>query len=160
MKRTALNAGYLGTLLNWHVITIYYLIRSAFLHDIGKSHNAIRHLNFVNNLDPYEKLLFRKHTLYGKDMLYLMGYQVEGDIAFYHHERIDGSGYQKIHINWPMAELVSLADTYTALTEVRHGRGKISPSVSVKMIQAGECGPFREMYLNALRNCYEQELLC
>jgi HD-GYP domain-containing protein (c-di-GMP phosphodiesterase class II) len=160
LKRTALNAGYLGTSLNWHFLTIYYLMRAALLHDIGKSHSAIRQLNLMHNLDPYNKGLFRKHIFYGKDMLDHLGYPVEGNIAFRHHERIDGSGYQHIKLNWPMAELVSLSDAYTALTENRKGRDKFSPSESVRMISTGECGPFRGMYLNALRNCYENKLLC
>ena len=160
LKRTALNAGYLGTSLNWHFLTVYYLMRAALLHDIGKIHSAIRQLNFMNNLDPHNKGLFRKHIFYGKNILDHLGYPVEGNIAFQHHERIDGSGYQHIKLNWPMAELVSLSDTYSALTEVRRGRDKFSPSESVRMIHARECGPFREKYLNALHHCYENKLLC
>lgn len=160
LKRTALNAGYLGKSLNWHVLTIYYLMRSALFHDIGKSHNTIRHLNAIHNLDPHNKGPLRKHIFYGKEILYQMEYRVEGDIALHHHERIDGSGYQHIKLDWPMAELVSLSDAYTALTEDRYRRSQFSPSESVRMIHAGECGPFREMYLKALRNCYEKNLLC
>ncbi len=160
LKRTALNAGYLGMSLNWHFLTIYYLMRSALLHDIGKSHSDLRRLNFEHKLNPQNKDLARKHIFYGKDILDHIGYHVEGNIALQHHERIDGSGYQHIKINWPMAELVGLSDAYSALTEDRSGRYKFSPSESVSMITAGECGPFRGVYLKALRNCYEHNLLC
>jgi putative nucleotidyltransferase with HDIG domain len=160
LKRTALNAGYLGTSLNWHFLTVYYLMRAALLHDIGKSHNAIQRLNCIPHLDPSQKDVLRQHTFYGKELLNRMGYPVEGEIACYHHERIDGSGYQHIHVNWPMAEIVALADAYTALTEDRGGRPKCSPSEAVSLIRAGECGPFRGTYLNALQNSYERKLLC
>ncbi|GAK60281.1 metal dependent phosphohydrolase [Candidatus Vecturithrix granuli] len=160
LKRTALNAGYLGKKLHWHFLTVYYLMRAALLHDIGKSHAAIRHLAGQHHLPPHHKQLVRQHTVYGKEMLEQLGYQVEGKIAFQHHERIDGSGYQRIQLNWPMAELVALSDAYTALTEPRYGRSQFSSCDSVQMIRAGECGPFRGMYVTTLQQCYEHKLLC
>lgn len=161
LMRTALNAGYLGMSLNWHFLTIYYLMRSALLHDIGKSHYAIRHLNEIHQpLDTQKKLVFREHTVYGKEILSQMGYPVEADIALHHHERVDGSGYRNIKLNWQMAEVVALSDVYSALTEERNGREQFSPAESVDMIHAGKCGAFRDTHIDVLRHCQKSELLC
>ena len=160
LKRTALNAGYLGQQLDWHFLTVYYAMRAALLHDIGKSHAAIRHLAGQHYLAPHHKQLVRQHTRYGKEILDQLGYEVEGKIALQHHERIDGSGYQKIKLNWHIAELVALSDAYTALTEDRYGRSQFSSSDSVQMIRAGECGPFRGMHVTALQQCHDHKQLC
>lgn len=160
LKRTALNAGYLGQQLNWHFLTVYYAMRAALLHDIGKHHVAIRHLASQHHLQPQQKQLVRQHTIYGQEILNHLGYQVEGKIALQHHERVDGSGYQQIKLNWPIAELVALSDSYTALTEDRYGRSPFSSSDSVQMIRAGECGPFRGGHVRALQQCHDHKLLC
>ena len=160
LQRTSLNAGYLGMSLNWHEITVYYAMRAALLHDVGKLHPAIRHLNCEQALDAHTKRLFRGHVNYGRILLSQMGYCVEGNIAFHHHERIDGTGYHKIPLKWPMAELVGLSDAYTALTEDRGHRESFSPAQAIEMIRAGECGRFREAYVDTLQHCYEQHLLC
>lgn len=159
LKRTALNAGYLGQQLSWHFLTVYYVMRAALLHDIGKSHTAIRHLAGQQCLAPQHKQLVRQHTRYGQEILDQLGYQVEGKVALQHHERIDGSGYQKIKLNWHIAELVALSDAYTALTEDRYGRLQFSSSNSVQMIRAGECGPFRGIHVSALQQCHDHKLL-
>lgn len=160
LKRTALNAGYLGQQLNWHFLTVYYAMRAALLHDIGKNHAAIRDLVGQSQLAPQHKYLVRQHTLFGQEILNQLGYQVEGQIALQHHERMDGSGYQRIKLDWPMAELVAVSDVYTALTEERYGRARFSSFDSVQMIRAGECGPFRGMYMTALQQCHDHKLLC
>ena len=159
LTRTALNAGSLGAHLQWHPLTNYYLMRAALLHDIGKSHPEIRRLQSHTQLDSQKKTQLRQHTEYGREMLQKLGYAVEGEVAFQHHERVDGDGYHKIPIDWPMAELVSLADVYSALNEARNHRPEFSPGEALGMIRAGKCGRFRPQYLQALQACHEQNRL-
>ena len=159
LTRTALNAGSLGMQLEWHPLTVYYLMRAGLLHDIGKSHPSICDLQVQYPLDSREKTRLRQHTVYGQTMLRELGYTVEGDIAFQHHERVDGKGYHNISIDWPMAELVSLADVYSALSEARNHRPEFSSCEALNMIQTGECGCFRPQYLRALQTCHERNHL-
>ncbi len=159
LTRTALNAGELGMRLDWHLLTRYYLMRAALLHDIGKSHPNIRRESLLP-IAPHQKQILRQHTDYGKEMLIRLGYAMEAEIAYLHHERPDGAGYHHIPLQWPMVEVVALADVYSALTEDRNHRPKLSTEKAVATILAGECGAFREPYLRALQACHEDRCLC
>lgn len=159
LRRTALNAGVLGSRLRWHDLTLYYLIRAALLHDIGKSHPSLQQFN-RSPVAPQQKQMLRQHTDYGKEILTRLGYGMEADIAYLHHDRPDGTGYHQISLEWPMAEVVALADAYSALTENRSHRPKMPTAAAISTILSGECGAFREPYLRALQACHEDYCLC
>lgn len=159
LKRTALNAGMLGMRLRWHDLTLYYLIRAALLHDIGKSHHAIRRVSLLP-IASQQKHLLRQHTEFGKERLLRLGYAMEAEIAYLHHDRPDSAGYHHIPLEWPMAEVVALADVYSALTEDRNHRPKMAAAEAISIILSGGCGAFREPYLRALQACHEHRCLC
>ncbi len=106
------------------------LYRSSPLHDIGKVGIPDAILRKPGRLTPAEFEVMKQHTTIGADALE-QAMQLTGcgsflamavEIARYHHERIDGTGYpcglRGDEIPLP-ARIVALADVYDALTSVR-----------------------------------------
>lgn len=102
------------------------------LHDVGKTRIPDQVLNKPGALTPGEFDIMRQHTTHGRDILMgtsrSLGTAV--DVAFSHHERLDGSGYprglraQQIPY---FAKIIALVDTYDAITSNRvYDRGRAS----------------------------------
>ncbi len=70
------------------------LVRSALLHDIGKSRIPVEILNKPGRLTPEELRLMQRHPDIGADMLRAQGAFEDTviDVVQHHHERIDGKG--------------------------------------------------------------------
>lgn len=140
--------------------------KSAPLHDIGKVGVPDAILLKPGKLSDEEFELIKKHPVYGGDALAIaesrLGFNsflsMAKDIAYYHHERWDGTGYpfgiSGIEIPWA-ARLMAVADLYDALTskrpykepwshddacaEIRRGRGtRFDPDVVDAFIRAEE----------------------
>jgi len=107
--------------------TILMLFKSAPLHDIGKVGIPDRILLKPGRFTPEEFEIMKAHTTLGRDAIEhaekQLGLQVEfltlaKEIAYYHQEKWDGSGYptgisgDDIPIS---ARLMALADVYDAL---------------------------------------------
>lgn len=105
---------------------------SALLHDIGKMRLPKDILHKAGPLNPQEQETFEKHPIYGRDLLL----QQEGiyhgavDVAYAHHELLDGSGYpRKIKAAGisDFTRIVTICDQYDALTSDRPAsKGKSS----------------------------------
>jgi PAS domain S-box-containing protein len=106
------------------------IFRSSILHDIGKVGVPDAILLKPERLTPEEFEVIKRHTLLGGDALNDIDSKIEGvsfltlgkEIAYYHHEKWDGSGYPKglSDDNIPLsARFVALADVYDALTTKR-----------------------------------------
>ena len=104
----------------------------ALLHDIGKVMVDENILQKPTNLSINEYNEVKRHTFYGYEILK----KSEGippiacDIALYHHERTDGSGYPynlKNSVIPLQARIVAIADVYDALTTDRIYRKKMYP---------------------------------
>jgi HD-GYP domain-containing protein (c-di-GMP phosphodiesterase class II) len=102
------------------------------LHDIGKLTIPDRILLKPGKLDEREYAEMKNHTANGRDIIdrLLENYGLEGiehvemmrNIAMYHHEAIDGSGYpeQLSQADIPVeARIVTVADVFDALTSER-----------------------------------------
>jgi putative two-component system response regulator len=103
---------------------------AARLHDIGKMAVPERILLTSEELKNAERELMRQHTIFGAELLAKSNIEklrLAEEIALYHHEWWDGSGYPKglagkripVH-----ARIVALADMFDALT---HGRPYAEP---------------------------------
>ena len=99
------------------------LEREALLHDIGKIGVPDIILNKPNKLNEYEYMAIREHTIIGKQIVDgLEDMKYVGDVAMYHHERYDGTGYPRglkgedipLH-----ARIVAIADAYDAMHSER-----------------------------------------
>lgn len=115
------------------------IIKTALLHDIGKAHIPIDLLNKKEELCSEELKLIQNHAIYGyniiKDIVSL-----DSDVklgVLLHHERVDGSGYpykysgKQLNIN---SKIVSIADTYDALTSDRVYRDKCTPFMALNIL--------------------------
>ncbi|PTB95233.1 phosphohydrolase [Marinobacter sp. B9-2] len=102
------------------------------LHDVGKTRIPDEILNKPGALTPKEFDLMRHHTTHGRTIL--MGtsnsLNTAVDVAFSHHERMDGSGYPRgLHAQQIpyFAKIIGLVDTYDAITSNRvYDKGRAS----------------------------------
>ncbi len=96
---------------------------STILHDVGKIHIPDSILRKQGSFTDEERKEIEKHSLYGKLILGTgRFFQMAADIALWHHENWDGTGYpdglkgEAIPI---CARIVRLADTYDAMVTKR-----------------------------------------
>jgi len=103
---------------------IQNLALCGLLHDVGKTRIPNEILNKPGRLTDDEFAIMRNHAVHGRTILISTGapLQTAIDVAFSHHERIDGMGYprrlpaEKIPY---FAKIISLVDTYDAITSKR-----------------------------------------
>jgi HD-GYP domain-containing protein (c-di-GMP phosphodiesterase class II) len=111
---------------------IEHIFLFAPLHDIGKIAIPDEILRKPGTLDDAERTIMRSHTAKGREIIDVMlnNFGLDGlehidmlrNIAFYHHEAMNGSGYPKglrgedIPIE---ARIVAVADIFDALTSRR-----------------------------------------
>lgn len=101
------------------------LYTAAPMHDIGKIAIPDRVLLKPGKLDKEEWQIMQKHVEYGVDILGTHQSELLSmarEIALYHHEKFDGSGYPNgtVGTGIPLsARIVMIADVFDALTSVR-----------------------------------------
>jgi response regulator RpfG family c-di-GMP phosphodiesterase len=121
------------------------IYNSAILHDIGKVGIPDAILLKPGKLTPEEFEIIKTHATLGGDALRAIEAQIPGqtfltlskEIAYYHHEKWDGSGYPKglrgEHI--PLsARIIALADVYDALTSKRTYKEAFSHEKALNII--------------------------
>lgn len=118
---------YDGYITSDYIDDIY---NSSILHDIGKVGIPDSILLKPGRLSPEEFEVVKRHSALGGEALKEVEAKIEGqsfltlgkEIAFYHHEKWDGTGYprglkgEQIPLS---ARIVALADVYDALTSKR-----------------------------------------
>lgn len=141
--------------------TIMAISIASSMHDIGKTQVPKSILDFPGKLSPLEFDIVKKHTVFGKTIIENLPYEDVTDaviryaieIALNHHERIDGTGYPVglMREDIPLsAQVVSLADSYDALTSTRSYKQAFSQDVAIQMITSGMCGIFDEELVDCL----------
>ncbi len=141
---------------------IRYMSIASSLHDIGKSKIPESILNFPGKLSSIEYDIVKKHTIFGNEMIDGISLDIDEkiikhakDIAKYHHERIDGTGYpeglkgEEIPI---AARIVAMADAFDALTSTRSYKDAFSQDVAIEMISNGMSGAFDDFLVECLLN--------
>jgi putative nucleotidyltransferase with HDIG domain len=110
----------------------------AILHDIGKVVIPENILKKPMRLTAEEFEEIKKHTEYGYEILKKTNVSEEAaQIALYHHEKYDGTGYPKKlkGNNIPLfSRIVSVADVYDAISNNRVYKTKSSPDRVFKQI--------------------------
>lgn len=119
------------------------------LHDIGKMKVPDEILNKPGKLTREEFAEMEKHSVYAKQML--MGrsdvYPGAVDVAFTHHERLDGKGYprkvdgKKISL---FTRIVTIVDAYDAMTSERCYKSAMSSLDALKIINQNKGTQFDE----------------
>ena len=117
---------------------VYKVQVAAALHDVGKIGINDEILRRPGNLSPEEYELMKQHPLKGA---YIMSpvEQLKDMIPgmLYHHERLDGSGYPQglkggsIPI---MARIITVADTFDAMTSERPYQESMDPERVIKYL--------------------------
>jgi putative two-component system response regulator len=145
------------------------LYRSSPLHDIGKVGIPDAILRKPGKLTPDEFEIMKKHTVIGAEALEKAARQtVSGgflnmaiDIARYHHERFDGTGYPTglsgHDIPLP-ARIVALADVYDALTSARVYKEAYDPELARSMIEEQTGRHFDPAIVEAFRARFDDFL--
>ena len=131
---------YAGKLARWCGLDdgkIEIVRQAALMHDIGKI-GCVMKLNKPGKLTAEEYETFKAHPEYGRDILEPIDFiQPVIPGVHLHHERWDGGGYplglsaQSIPL---IARIISVADTYDAMTSDRAYRKKLSHDVTRKEI--------------------------
>ena len=111
----------------------------ALLHDIGKSQVNQDILDKVEKLTTDDRLLIECHPQLGHQLLRKLCLPKSViDIAHYHHEKLDGSGYpdaldaRKIDIR---TQIVTVADMYDAMATDRSYRPAMPKNEILEILQ-------------------------
>lgn len=118
--------------------TLQMITLSGFLHDIGKVNIDHDLLNKPGKLTPDEFDQIKMHTFHGHNILLEESFQQEvAEVAFKHHEKLDGSGYPRGYTEYGIdaaSQFIAVCDIFSALTEERPYRGKLSPGEALEII--------------------------
>ena len=131
---------------------------SALLHDLGKIGVSCEILNKIGKLTGDERDHIRVHTQHAVDVLEPIGGKVLQllPIILNHHEKFDGSGYNKqTGKEIPLgARIVAVADVYDALISDRPYRKALSPFQAIKEIKDNAGNHFDPDVVNAFDSIF------
>ena len=125
---------------------------AALFHDVGKLGVPEALLNKPASLNPEEWNVMRRHPELSVQILRpLKSFELIKEWILYHHERIDGSGYfgipgDKIPF---AARIISVADTYSAITMARSYKPGKSHEEAIEILKRVE-GKQLDTYLVSL----------
>ncbi len=111
----------LGKELGFRELELQNIGVCALLHDTGLVKVADEILTKQEALTAEERHILQQHPIYGKKLLISKSgiYPGAVDVAYYHHERLDGSGYPRgvtaERIPY-YAKIISIIDTYDTMT--------------------------------------------
>ena len=137
-ERVATYATHLAMRLGLSVEAMEIVRQSALMHDIGKI-GCVMNLNKPGKLTQDEYEVFKRHPAYGRDILDPIRFLhplIPG--VHLHHERWDGRGYPlglKGNGVPLIARIISVADTYDAMTSDRAYRRALPHEVAVGEIE-------------------------
>jgi HD-GYP domain-containing protein (c-di-GMP phosphodiesterase class II) len=113
-----------GIRLGYQGQTLEDLGLSGLMHDMGKMKVPLEVLNKPGKLTVQEFEIMKQHTTLGRDILMSARESLPSavDVAYSHHERLNGSGYplglDGEHLA-PFSKIVAIVDTYDAITSDR-----------------------------------------
>ena len=149
----------------WHGIVspifLQHLDLGSILHDIGKVAITDAILFKDGPLTDLEREVLRTHTLSGGDVIKSMETEAGSNgfltlarnIAYFHHERWDGSGYpSRLRADEipPEARVVAVADAYEEMTACRAGSSPLAHDQAVRAIADGARSHFDPEVVEAL----------
>jgi HD-GYP domain-containing protein (c-di-GMP phosphodiesterase class II) len=119
-----------------HVLNREKLLDAALLHDIGKINISAEIFRKQEKLTGEEWALIKTHPAAGKEMLDKTCFSEISDWVKYHHERVDGNGYYgRMSEEIPLeSKIIAIADAYSALSNDRSYRPRLSHDEAVAVI--------------------------
>jgi len=154
-----------------HKISKEYLDNIGFasvLHDIGKVGIPDEVLKKPGKLNTVEFEIIKNHTSFAKDILQELVdkhkindifFTLSYNIATYHHEKWDGSGYpaglagESIPLE---ARIFALCDVYDALRSERPYKDAFSHEVSMSIINEGKGTHFDPIIIDIFNECADK----
>lgn len=121
------------------------IFKVASMHDVGKIGTPDYILTKPGKLTEEEFNIIKEHTINGAFILSKMAGHMARDIALFHHEKWDGTGYpyQFKEDQIPVAaRIVSLADVYDALRMKRIYKPSFSHTQAINIIKKGKGSHF------------------
>ncbi|WP_149981358.1 HD-GYP domain-containing protein [Pseudoalteromonas rhizosphaerae] len=117
------------------------LATGALLHDIGKIQIPDDILNKPGKLTDQEYKVIQDHARFSKEILEQAGLKgIAVDIAGFHHERLDGTGYpfgKRADEISQYVRMASIVDVYDALTAERVYKAGMEPIKAFKILKDG-----------------------
>ncbi len=110
------------------------------LHDVGKMRVPMDILNKPGPLTPKEYNIMKAHTVHGRNLLMSSsgnGLNAVVDVAYSHHERVDGDGYPRKLKGGSIsdfARIIAIVDAYDAMTADRCYSRAIPTTEALKVI--------------------------
>ena len=136
------------------------LVRTAYFHDVGKIKITKDILFKAGGLDPKEFEEIKEHPLHSKNIMNDLHLFTESEIAYKHHERLDGSGYpngisgKEFESN---DQILAVADVYDALTADRPYRKGLTAKESLLHLYSVAEEHFNLEIIQALHIVLEKE---
>jgi len=139
----------------------YLMGLGGLVHDLGKVRIPLSILDKPGKLTPRERQLVNKHPVYSREILASRTEipRAVVDMALWHQEFIDGSGYPDGLSGSQISKrvrLITIVDIYSALTEKRAYKDAVPPSQALAImadmegkLDAGLLRKFRSMVLNS-----------
>ncbi|WP_045858473.1 HD-GYP domain-containing protein [Teredinibacter purpureus] len=121
-----------GRQLGFDEAELHNLGMCGLLHDVGKMRVPEEIVDKPASLTPKEMRLMKAHTVHGRNLLLASSNIYNGaiDVAYSHHERIDGQGYPRKlpgHGISRFSRIIAIVDAYDAMTADRcYSRAKTS----------------------------------
>jgi putative two-component system response regulator len=142
IRRVGLYASSLANSLGWTAQNAYDIQIAAMMHDIGKIAVPSEILLKSDKLTPEEYEIVKTHSEAGAEILH--GTQIEmldmaKEIALYHHEKWDGSGYPRAMPGDAIPEsarITAIVEVYDALMSRRPYREAFSEDEALNLLRS------------------------
>ena len=156
--RVSIYASKIAAQLGFNSDRIEDVRAASLLHDIGKLDLSRELLYKASRLTQEEYTDIKKHVEKGGKMLYPVGGPLNRiiPIIIAHHDKFDGSGYHPTDgEDIPLeARVISVADTFDALTSDRPYRKAISPFEAKEVITKGSGKEFDPIVVKAFLSAF------
>ncbi len=142
IRRIGFYSAVMARAIGWNPLAVDDIKIAAPMHDIGKIGIPDSILKKPGRLDDAQFSIMRTHTSIGREMLSdssVPMLQIAADIAGYHHEFWNGSGYPEGRRGEDIpiaARIVSIVDVYDALVHSRVYKAAFAEHVALDMMRA------------------------
>ena len=153
--RVSIYAVKIASYLGFSMERIEDVRSAAFLHDIGKLEISRNLLYKAARLSEEEYKEMKQHVAKSGEILNPLQGPL-GRIILAHHEKVDGSGYNKVpEEKIPLeARVLAVADVYDSLTSDRPYRKAMSPFDAKEIIEKGSGTEFDPKVVNAFLKAF------